>query len=160
MDRLIYHTVKPEKKAEEILKPKIIKRTPKKKQEAIPEEKSDCKLTPNQDPVNKLRPEDFPPVTGDPLTTKVCQRKFELGIDIQRSMDQLFKDLKKPNVIWTPHNYQYQSKKDSRYNKMTKIKTPKVKSSNSVVARMMSEPGYRYPGCSKHEKENQSHNDL
>ena len=67
---------------------------------------------------------------------------MELKIDIKNSVNQLFKDFKKPAVIYTPHNSNYcLTSKTPRYEKIMGIKTNKPNNVKSIVKDFMTVEG-------------------
>ena len=72
----------------------------------------------------------------------IPQRNMELKIDIKNSVNQLFKDFKKPAVIYTPHNSNYcLTSKTPRYEKIMGIKTNKPNNVKSIVKDFMTVEG-------------------
>jgi hypothetical protein len=86
----------------------------------------------------------------------INKRRYDLAVDIKKSMNRLFKDLRRPPVMWAPGHESYSNKKN-RAERLEKIPTNKPDIQTSIVGEMIKLENYRSDGkCSKphHNKEN------
>lgn len=88
--------------------------------------------------------------------SNINKRRYDLAIDIKKSMGRLFKDLRRPPIMFAPGAESYSNKKN-RAQRLEKIPTNKPDIQTSIVSEMIKVENYRSDGkCSKahHNKEN------